>query len=164
MHIDLFYKTYPGDYQFLEHSLKSVKRHAQGFRDIIIVTDHGHLDALRELVNPFNIPSLKLFELDRSLDIYSPTKLPSPLRKLKRSLFKAIGSSRRIIKPKKIGYEIQKAVKCDWTQWSDADAVLQIDSDTMLIAPLKTKQLFKEQHPIWLRQTWGNSHKKQIKY
>lgn len=164
MQIDLFYKTYPGDYQFLEHSLKSAKRYAQGFRDIVIVTDHGHLDALRDIVEPLKIPSLKIFELDSELDAYPPNKLPRRLRKLMRSFLKIVGSSRRIIKQEKFGYEIQKAVKCDWIQWSDADAVLQIDSDTMLNATLDTKQLFKEQHPIWLRQTWEKSYKRQINY
>ena len=164
MQTDLFYKTYPGDYQFLEHSLKSAKRHAQGFRNIVIVTDHGHLDALRDMVEPLDIPSLKIFELDRALDIYAPNKLPRPLRKLMRSFLKMIGSSRRIIKQEEFGYETQKAVKCDWLQWSDADAVLQIDSDMILTAPLEAKQLFKEQKPVWLRLPWSTCNKKQIKY
>jgi len=164
MQIDLFYKTYEGDYQFLEHSLKSVKRYAQGFRNIVIVTDHGHLDALRDMVEPLKLPSLKIFELDRELDIYAPNKLPRPLRKLQRSFLKAIGSSRRIIKQEKFGYEIQKAVKCDWLQWSDADAALQIDSDMILTAPLEANQLFKGNDPVWLRLPWSTCNKKQIKY
>ncbi len=76
----------------------------------------------------------------------------------------AIGSSRRIIKQEKFGYETQKAVKCDWTQWSDADAVLQIDSDMILTAPLEAKQLFKGDHPVWLRRDWSKCHEQQIKY
>lgn len=164
MTIDLFYKTYRGDFPFLEHSLKSLKQRAKGFRNIIIVTDPGERNELIELIAPLKLSAIQVFELDSKLDIHSPTILPRPLRKLKRSFYKVIQSSKRIVKPSKIGYEIQKAVKCDWTQWSDADAVFQIDSDMLLTGDFDTQQLFHDDQPVWLRSDWAHCGKQQIKY
>lgn len=40
--VDLFYKTYNVDEQWLNYSLRSVYRFAEGFRQIIVVSNRGH--------------------------------------------------------------------------------------------------------------------------
>lgn len=39
---DIFYKTYPGDEEWLNYSIRSVNQYAEGFRQIIIVSNRGH--------------------------------------------------------------------------------------------------------------------------
>ena len=167
MTIDIFYKTYQGDYSFLVHSLKSVKKHSMGFRQIVIVTDHGQKEALLELIAPLELPAVRVFELAATLDVYKAIKLPKPLRKLKKKLMEITGRTRhkRVISDAfGIGYEIQKAAKCDWIQWSDAEAVFQIDSDMVLTGPLHAEQLFEAGHPIWFRKPWEDCAQKHTKY
>lgn len=167
MNIDIFYKTYQGDYSFLAHSLKSVKKHGQGFRQVVIVTDHGQKEALLELITPLKLPAVQVFELESKLDIYKAIKLPKPLRKLKKKLIKITGRTRHkrfISDTVGVGYEIQKAAKCDWIQWSDADAVFQVDSDMVLTGPLHAEQLFEGDKPIWFCRPWEHFGPKHTKY
>src|SRR5206468_8669427 len=43
--VDIFIKTYPGDYVWLEYCIRSLMKYARGFRQIVIVSDE--LDRLR---------------------------------------------------------------------------------------------------------------------
>lgn len=167
MIIDVFYKTYPNDYEFLSYSLKSVKRYLKGFRDIVIVTDHGKLRSLEALVQKIDLPNVKIYELSDTIE----NKINSWERKYKKlginrnkSFFEAFIA--KYYKPNSlsaracpvaalksidihIGYEIQKAVKCNWDSWSDADAVLQLDSDLIFRKELSANNLFRNSEIIW---------------
>ena len=38
---DIFIKTYPGDFIWLEYCIRSIEKFVTGFRDIVIITDSG---------------------------------------------------------------------------------------------------------------------------
>jgi len=149
--IDIFYKTYCKDYPFLIHSLKSLKKHARGFRKIVLITDFGQKDELEKIVERLNLPVIEIFELCQDLDTHPPTRLPKFLAKVKKQLNRSL----RIITPDRIGYEVQKAVKCNWPEWSDADAVVQIDSDTILTHAFDVISLFENGKPVWFKRKWS---------
>ncbi|MFF2291102.1 hypothetical protein [Peribacillus butanolivorans] len=61
--VDLFYKTYPGDEEWLNFSIRSVNKFARGFRQIVIVSTRGH----NYNPPPGNIP-VKYIELEQPPD------------------------------------------------------------------------------------------------
>lgn len=55
--VDLFYKTCKKDEEWLNYSLRSVRKFARGFRQVVFVTDKGH-----NYNPPENLP-IKMIEL-----------------------------------------------------------------------------------------------------
>ena len=152
--IDIFYKTCQKDYPFLYHSLRSIKKYALGFKKIVLVTDYGQKKELERIVDEIGLLDVMIFELDQDIDIYAPTRLPKFFCKMKKKINLATGIGSRAITPDRIGYEVQKAVKCDWPNWSSADAVVQIDSDTILTDTLNAESFFVDERPVWFKRKW----------
>lgn len=165
------YKTYAGDFQFLRHSLRALRHKASGFRDVVIVTDPGELEVVREIVAESGLSSVRVFELPQS-ELDQARKLHRQAGAfvwvMRRSLLKRLHRLNLLKEPPllrsaktiRIGYEIQKAVKCDWTRWSDADAVLQLDSDMILTAELSVDSLMDQGRPFWFREAWDRKFRR----
>ena len=111
---DIFIKTYPGDFIWLEYCIKSIEKFVTGFRDIVIVTDSG-----TELKIDSSLP-IKIFYEDLPNETH-----PCPVG---------------------IGYAWAQSVKLNWTKYTDADYILQIDSDTMFTNVPKLVTKSKSMH------------------
>ena len=130
MSIDIFIPTYFADFIWLEYCLKSIKKYASGFRNIIVVSDN---DGNIIPDNIVNIMPIKLF--------YTPIpKIPTTY------------SGRP-------GYLWQQLLKINWVNYTDADAVFILDSDEMLTKPL-TPSLLRDDHGRfrWIYRNWGASN------
>ena len=126
MNIDTFVKTWRGDEVWLPTLLASIDKFAKGFRRVVIVTDWGH---------KVNLPKINL---PVSVHWHKPSVKPVAGV----DYFPAYG------------YWTQQAVKLSWTDYTDADYVFQIDSDSYLKAELKASQLFVDGKPVWHRALW----------
>lgn len=123
--IDIFIKTYYKDYPWLEYLLKSIKKFASGFRDVIIVSEPE-----------YPIPDSILTILPVKV-FYEPFPKKSPTNPIHG-----------------IGYLWQQYIKLNWIKYSDADAVLVMDSDeifTFRTTPEDFKMLGK--FP-WFYRSW----------
>ena len=118
--IDIFYKTYKNDHEFLKLSLATVDRFAVGFRKVVIVTDSDHdLKA-----SDFNLKNIKV-------EIFKEV-LPSGWGSLER-------------------YNHQQYVKMNFKKWTDANAVLSLDSNVVLYNTITPDTYYSGQgKPIWL--------------
>lgn len=103
MSVDIFIRTYQSDFIWLEYLLKSIKKYAVGFRNVIIVSDNdGTL-----------VPQIYLDILPCTVKYKDVQDLPSSLNC-------------------RHGYVWQQILCLRWTEDTDADAVLVLDSDSML--------------------------------
>ena len=128
MSVDIFIKTYHTDFQWLVYCLKSIKKFATGFRKIVIVSDNdGHV-----------IPIDYLFDTCEVHYTSLPEKEPEVVEH-------------------GIGYLWQQAVKLNWVDYTDADAVLIMDSDEMLTVPI-TPESFKTNGKFsWYFREWKDA-------
>jgi hypothetical protein len=122
--IDIFYKTYPDDEEWLTYSIKSVFKFAQGFRQIVVVSNRGH-----NYTPPVGNLPVVYKELDLPMD---------------NGLF-----------PNGIGYWWQMAIKLSWDQFTDADAVVVVDSDQIFYDSFSPDSWRKDGKIIWLRRPWS---------
>jgi hypothetical protein len=125
---DIFIKTYHKDFVWLEWCLKSIKKFASGFRDVVIVSEEGHPlpDSFLEIL------PLKVFYVP------FPTKVPT---------FIEHG----------LGYLWQQNIKLTWYNYSDADEVLILDSDEMLTR-VTTPDSFKIDNKfVWYYRPWKDA-------
>jgi hypothetical protein len=116
--IDIFIKTYVNDFIWLEYLLKSVNKFAQGFRNVIIISDN----------DGNNIPEsiLKIMPVTvKYVDV--PNKMPDKLSHLP-------------------GYLWQQIIKINWMDYTDADAVLILDSDEMLTSSIRVSDFMDDQN------------------
>lgn len=120
---DIFIKTYPGDFIWLEYCIKSIEKFVTGYRDIVIVTDSG-----TELKLDSTLP-IKIFYEDLPNETH-----PCPVG---------------------IGYAWAQSVKLNWTEYTDADYILQIDSDTMFTDKLDLSYYITDDGKIkWFFRKW----------
>jgi hypothetical protein len=120
MSVDIFIKTYHEHFSHLEWCLKSIKKFASGFRNVIIVSDADG-----------RIFPLSLIEILPVKVIYKffPEKWPE----------------NSVHTP---GYLWQQIVKLKWTEYTDADAVVILDSDEMISRPI-TPDTFRDGYGRW---------------
>jgi hypothetical protein len=125
---DIFIKTYHKDFIWLPYCLKSIQKYSSGFRNIVIVSDNdGH-----KIPDEYLIPNSKVYYVD------VPKIYP-------------IGVEMGI------GYLWQQIVKLSWYKYTDADAVLLIDSDTMFTCPT-TPDMFKINSKfVWFYRLWKDA-------
>lgn len=123
---DIFIKTYHKDFVWLEYCLKSIKKYARGFRDIVIVSDNtGHIipssitDVLPVKIYYVNLPSK------------APTYVEHGL-----------------------GYLWQQFVKLTWYKYSDAHQVLVLDSDEMLTKSISPESFKTNEKFDWFYRDW----------
>lgn len=130
--VDIFYKTYKNDRQFLILSLKTVDRFAKGFRKVVIVTDADD-DLSPEDVRLKNFP----------VELYKE-QLPANWGRQEK-------------------YNHQQYVKLNFKKWTDADAILSIDSDVILYDLLTPGMYFsKDGKPVWLYGSYEDIMKGQV--
>lgn len=117
---DIFIKTYHKDFMWLSYCLRSIKKFASGFRDVVVVSDNDGHKIPQEILD---IMPVKL--------IYHnvPTKWPPKMRQPP-------------------GYVWQQVVKLNWTEFTDADSILILDSDLMF-TDYVTPELFKDKDGKW---------------
>lgn len=130
MIVDIFIKTCPKDYEFLDHCLFSISKRAKYFRDVVIVTEDEDYD-LDRVGNDLNARVINLGKIPEN-------KIRFPGRSTPR------------------GYEYQKGIKCMWHQYSDADAAFVCDSDYLFTGDVTVYDLFKDGLPIWCRKEWDD--------
>lgn len=118
---DIFIKTYHKDFMWLSYCLRSIKKFASGFRDVVVVSDNDGHKIPQEILD---IMPVKL--------IYHnvPTKWPPKMRQPP-------------------GYFWQQVVKLNWTEFTDADSILILDSDLMF-TDYVTPASFKNKDGKWL--------------
>ena len=125
---DFFIKTCKKDEKWLEFSLKSIDKFALGFRQVVILADRG--DSLTFSHLDLKIP-IKYIEVDTPVSLYE---------------YKY-----------GIGYWWQQGVKMSWNLFSNADAVVILDSDCIFfdyVMPMDWHHLDK---PIWLYVKWSEA-------
>lgn len=118
--IDILIPTYHADFIWLDFCVRSVKKFTSGFRNVIIVSDNdGH-----------KIPESILDVMSMTV-IYKdmPTKWPAKLNH-------------------RPGYLWQQILKLNWMEYTDADAVLILDSDEMLVCNV-TPSTFRDSLGRW---------------
>lgn len=120
--VDIFIKTYPGDQAWLEWCLKSVKRFAHGFRQVVIVSDAGH--GFQDTV----LSNSKYIEIATP-----PEHAPHGAQP---------------------GYLTQQIAKLCWHTYTDADAVMMLDSDTILRREVSPTDFLRDGRPVWYYGTW----------
>jgi hypothetical protein len=128
MSIDIFIKTYHKDFVWLEYCLKSIRKNARGFRNVVVVTDDGH--KLDEKL--LNILPIQVFYVPL------PEKTPT---------FVEHG----------LGYLWQQYIKLTWYNYSDADEVLILDSDEMLSQPTTPDNFKTNGKYNWFFREWKYS-------
>jgi hypothetical protein len=139
---DIFIKTYPKDYPWLNYCLQSVVKYAYGFRRVVIVTDAPHIGGLLKVADKFK----------GKLDITChEVKAPedNPAHKWG---------------PTGTGYQFQKAVKIHWIDYTDADACFQIDSDCIFTAHVCPENwMTPDGKPFWIREPWSKATQSEVK-
>ena len=118
--IDILIPTYHADFIWLDFCVRSVKKFTSGFRNVIIVSDNdGH-----------NVPQ-SILDIIPVKVIYKdvPTKWPHKLKH-------------------RPGYLWQQILKLSWMEYTDADAVLVLDSDEMLVKDVNPST-FRDDNGRW---------------
>ena len=128
--IDILIPTYHADFVWLDFCVRSVKKFTSGFRNVIIVSDNdGH-----------NIPQ-SILDIMPVKVIYKdiPTKWPPKLNH-------------------RPGYLWQQVLKLNWMEYTDADAVLVLDSDEMLVKNVNPST-FRDDRGRWrwAYRDWKNA-------
>lgn len=128
--IDIFIKTYHKDFIWLEYALRSIKKFAVGFRNIIIVSDDD---------------GNKLPEHFKNIIDFTIIYVKVPLTSIKME----VGA----------GYVWQQIIKLSWYNYTDADSVVIIDSDEMLTCPT-TPDSFKTNGKYnWFFREWKDAER-----
>jgi len=140
MNLDIFIKTYPGDHQWLPYLLQSIRKYVTGFRQVVIVTDDDP-GAGEEVL-----------EICKANDPGAHCHLGTTT-----SVQKLIPEN-VVLPPERTawGYQQQKGIKMQWDQFTDADAVFQVDSDMMFTNPVVLLDTCFWLHPSWFRSRWHN--------
>lgn len=125
---DFFIKTCKKDEKWLAFSLKSIDKFSMGFRQVVILADRGD--------------NLSFSHLNLKIPIqYVEVDVPEILFEYKYG----------------IGYWWQQGVKMSWNLFSNADAVVMLDSDCVFfdyVIPMDWHHLDK---PIWLYVKWNEA-------
>jgi len=103
----------------------SIKKFSSGFRDVVIVTDSGHLIPSDLL----DILPIKVCYVDL------PIKQPSHVEH-------------------GLGYLWQQYIKLTWYEYTDADEVLILDSDEMLTVPTTPENFKVDGKYCWYYKLW----------
>lgn len=118
--IDILIPTYHADFVWLDFCLRAVKKFTSEFRNVIIVSDNdGH-----------TVPN-SILDIMPVTVVYKdvPTKWPTKLNH-------------------RPGYLWQQILKLSWMDYTDADAVLILDSDEMLVSHI-TPSTFRDKRGRW---------------
>lgn len=120
--VDIFYKTFKPDEQWLQYALLSANKYLRGYRNIIVIADEGDNMTIPD------IPNI----------IYREIAMPPSPRLWGRSP----------------GYCWQMGLKLSWTDYTDADAVLILDSDCIVTGYADVEECCFRGGPIWYYRPW----------
>lgn len=129
----IFIKTYPKDHVWLQYLLPSIEKYAEGFKDVIIVSDEGTV-----------IPQ-QLLDTVKKMPVkthYIP--IPTP------------DSRYPNIEPC-VGYLWQQYIKLSWHTLCDSDSALFLDSDELLCKPLTPDHFKHDGKWIWTYRLWKDA-------
>jgi hypothetical protein len=118
--IDILIPTYHADFVWLDFCLRSVKKFTTGFRKVIIVSDNDGKTVPQSILDI--MPVTVLYK-----DV--PNVWPPKLNH-------------------RPGYLWQQILKLSWMDYTDADAVLILDSDEMLVKHVSPSS-FRDGHGRW---------------
>ena len=139
MKTDIFIKTCAKDLNWLSYCLKSIEKFATGFDKVIIVCDKNDYDITTATIG-LSVTNLKCVVKEHTYKIYDHELHNIPF-----------------------GYQIQKVVKLTWTSFSDADRVLQIDSDCIFTRPCDVSKYWMVDDKImWIVSQWKYASKAEI--
>jgi hypothetical protein len=131
----IFIKTYPNDHAWLQYLLPSIEKYAEGFRDVVIVSDAG------SIIPPEYLSSIKKFPVHTHY-------IPVP---------KQTNQYPQFSKSTGLGYLWQQYIKLSWHNICDADSALMLDSDEMLCKPI-TPDYFKHNGKwVWTYRLWKDA-------
>ena len=133
--VDLFIKTWSGDAKWLPYCLAGHSRYARDFRQLVLITDKGFDFEISET----NIP-IKIIETDPTEAGY--TENPA---------FWGVTRQGKITEnsPRGPGYYWQQAVKMSWPEYSDADAVVILDTDVIAWDKFCAMDFTMNGQPYW---------------
>lgn len=126
--VDIFIKTCKKDLCWLRYCLIGIDKFTKGFRQVVIVTEHDALEELNALMEELN--------LHKRIYPYV-TVIPTNDRHY----------------PHGIGYQWQQAVKLSWTDYTNADAVVVMDSDVILYEMIEPECWKRDGKWMWMRRT-----------
>jgi len=129
MKVDIFIKTYSKDFPWLQYCLASIRKFAQGFQRVIIVCD-GQDGTM--------IPYKWLWPQCKVFYVTTPNTFPSKCEHTP-------------------GYVFQQAVKLNWIKYSDADAVLILDSDWMFSTSTCPDDFKIDNEFYWVYRDWDKA-------
>lgn len=126
----IFIKTCPKDHAWLKYLLPSIEKYADGFKDVIIVSDTGTV-----------IPRAYLNFIKKIPVRTHYIRVPTPT-----AYYPKITMG--------VGYLWQQYVKLNWFKLCNSDSVMILDSDEMLCKPLTPDQLKHDGKWIWTYRLW----------
>jgi len=127
--MDIFIKTYHGDFCWLDGCLRSIKKYCSGFRNIVIVSDDDGNVIPPELsiIVPFKVFYVPL-----------PKNYPDGIEH-------------------GIGYAWQQNIKLNWYMYSDANMVIIVDSDEMFTSQVTPQHFMTDGKINWWARTWAEA-------
>lgn len=132
--IDIFIRTYVGDFEILKQALQSIKDNVSGFRNLIICVKENDYKILKQFLNLNNFN-------DKYIKVQTDTNY---------NLFYSCNA------PDYCGQQITK-LKAD--MYSDADFILFSDSDVIYFEKFDIKQnFFIDKKMIYLHRKWESSY------
>lgn len=145
----IYIVTYHKDFEWLDYLMRSIGKFAEGFREVLIVSDgDGHAIPAEILGHVKQMPVRV---------VYTPRPENKPAS----------------MEPSMIGYFWQQWLKLNWWQYSDDASVMHIDSDCMLTKRLTPDDLMGDNGlPLWHcrpwrtmpQQYWRESTEKQLRF
>jgi hypothetical protein len=140
--VDLFCKTCAKDAAWFKYMVRSVERFASGFRKLVVVDD------LRPNLSDEGLIQLikKMEETAGETGVIVDVEPIPPWDP-------AFGFDTQ----QRLEYFWASAVKTRWPEFTDADAVVWIDSDSVFTRPITPVWWFEGERPIWWRVPWTES-------
>jgi hypothetical protein len=131
----IFIKTCPKDHVWLQYLLPSIEKYAEGFKDVVIVSDAG------TVIPHEYLSSIKKFPVHTHY-------IPVPTQTKAYPQFDKMTG---------LGYLWQQYIKLSWHNICVADSALLLDSDEML-CKLTTPDAFKHDGKwVWTYRLWKDA-------
>ena len=131
----IFIKTCPKDHQWLQYLLPSIEKYAEGFKDVVIVSDAG-----KRIIPPEYLNTIKKLPIKTH---YIPVPIPD-------ARYPKFGHGG-------VGYLWQQYIKLSWHTLCDSDSALILDSDEMLCKPTTPDDFKHDGKWVWTYRLWKDA-------
>ncbi|MEE2746456.1 MAG: hypothetical protein VX617_06205, partial [Pseudomonadota bacterium] len=140
--VDLFLKTWQGDAKWLPYCLAGLGMFANDFRQLVLITDKGFFPSV-------SIKNIKVQMIETDPEKSGYTENPP---------FKGVTPTGRIVDtaPRGPGYYWQQAIKLSWPKFSDADAVIMLDTDVIAWGEFNQMDFTLDGRPYWMKRPYEN--------